>query len=86
MANGANRLFNVMKKLSRSTNNAPSQIVSLTVKSTKPLILKRDEKLEITESFCTFNKTLPKEDLKVGDIVTAFVFNNGQSYFIQDKK
>lgn len=83
MSNGTNRLFQVMKKTSESTNITPSQVISLTVKSTQPLIFMRDDRLEITEEFCTFNKTVTPESLKVGDLITAFVFNGGQKYFIQ---
>lgn len=83
MSNGANRLFNVMKQTSEDTNTKPSQVVSLTVKSIQPLIFMRDDRLEITEEFCILGKLVRKEDFKIGDIVTAMVFNEGQTYFIQ---
>ena len=83
MGNGASRLFNVMKRTSKSTNISPSQVVSLTVKSIQPLVFMRDDRLEITEDFCTFNQSFDINKLSIGDIVLAMVFNNGQTYFIQ---
>lgn len=83
MANGANRLFNVMKETSESTNTVPSQIVSLKVKSIQPLIFTRDDRLEIIEDFCIFSKLIRKEDIKVNDVVTAIVLNDGQNYYIE---
>lgn len=83
MANGANRLFRIMKKISKNMNPSSSKIVSLTVKTTSPLIFQRDDRLEIPEDFCTFNNLIQKNELRKGDVVTALVLNNGQSYFIQ---
>lgn len=82
MANGAGRLFNIIKQTGEATNTRPSEIISMTVKSTNPLIFIRDDQLAITAEFCTFNKNLNINDLHIGDIVTAFIFNEGQSYFI----
>ena len=84
MSNGASRLFNVMKRTSEDTNTSPSQVVSLTVKSIQPLVFIRDDRLEIPEEFCLFSRLVKKENIKIGDIVTAMVFNEGQSYFIED--
>ena len=83
MANGASRLFNVMKQTSQDTNIKPSQVVSLTVKSVQPLIFIRDDKLEITKDFCIIGKLAKYQGFKVGDIVTATVFNEGQQYYIE---
>ena len=83
MANGASRLFNVIKNTSEGTNLNPSQVVSLTVKSTNPLVFNRDDKLDITQDFCVFSKFVDISSLSVGDVITAFVFNDGQMYFIQ---
>ena len=83
MANGASRLFNVMKQTSQDTNIKPSQVVSLTVKSVQPLIFIRDDKLEITEDFCIIGKLAKYQGFRVDDIVTATVFNEGQQYYIE---
>lgn len=82
MANGASRLFEVMKNTGESTNNMPSQVVSLTIKSVNPLILIRDDRLEIPAEFCILYKNLNINSFRIGDIVTAIVLNDGQQYFI----
>ena len=84
MANGANRIFEVMKNTSEETNIRPSLVVSLTVKSINPLILTRDDRLEITEDFCIFSKYIDKTAIEIGDILTAFLFNDGQVYYIEE--
>lgn len=82
MANGASRLFEVMKNTGESTNNTPSQLVSLTIKSVNPLILVRDDRLEIPAEFCILHKSLNIDSFRINDVVTAIVLNNGQQYFI----
>lgn len=82
MANGASRLFEVMKNTSEGTNNMPSQVVSLTIKSVNPLILIRDDRLEIPAEFCIIYKNLNINSFRIGDIVTAIVLNNSQQYLI----
>ena len=84
MANGAGRIFEVMKNTSEETNIKPSLVVSLTVKSINPLILTRDDRLEITEDFCIFSKYIDKTAIEIGDILTAFLFNDGQVYYIEE--
>ena len=83
MSNGANRLFKVIKQTSENTNTPPSQVVSLTVKSVQPLIFMQDDRLEITEDFCIFSKSVNINEFHIGDIVIAMVFNDGQVYYIQ---
>lgn len=82
MANGANRLFDVIKQTGESTNGISSQVVSLTIKSVNPLILMRDDRLEIPAEFCILHKSLNIDTFRINDIVTAIVLNNGQQYFI----
>lgn len=82
MANGANRLFDVIKQTGESTNGIASQVVSLTIKSVNPLILMRDDRLEIPAEFCILHKSLDINNFRINDIVTAIVLNNGQQYFI----
>ena len=83
MANGAGRLFKVIHNTSKDSNPNTSRIISLTIKSISPFIFQRDDKLEITEDFCIFNNAIDKSSLQIGDIVIAFVFADGQQYFIQ---
>lgn len=82
MANGANRLFDVIKQTGESTNGIASQVVSLTIKSVNPLILMRDDRLEIPAEFCILHKSLDINNFRINDIVTAIVLNNGQQYLI----
>lgn len=82
MANGANRLFDVIKQTGVSTNGIASQVVSLTIKSVNPLILMRDDRLEIPAEFCILHKSLNIDTFRINDIVTAIVLNNGQQYLI----
>ena len=83
MANGASRIWDIMFNTSKGTNPDTSKIISLTVKSTQPLVFIRDDKLEITNDFYIINSSLDASSLQIDDIVIAFVFNNGQQYFIQ---
>ena len=83
MANGAGRLFDVMKKTGEASKGVSSKLVSLKVKSKEPLIFQIDDRLEITEEFCYFSNSADKELLDIGDIVVAVALNNGQSYYIQ---
>ena len=83
MANGASRIFEVLKRTSEATNISPSKVITLLVKSTNPIVYQRDDRLEITEDFCTYNNEDAKGNLAVGDKVTALVLNDGQSYYIQ---
>lgn len=83
MANGASRLFNIMKMTGEATNTSPSQIITLTVKSINPLVFQRDDRLEIPIDFCTFTDDEAINNLSVGDKVKAIVLNDGQSYYIQ---
>ena len=83
MANGINRIFDIIHNTSEETNPTTSKTITMTVKSTQPLIFERDDKLEITEDFCIFDNLIDKTTFSVGDMVTAFVFSNGQQYYIQ---
>lgn len=86
MANGAGRIFDVIKNTSEGTNVLPSEVVHLKVKSLSPLVFTKDDKLEISRDFCIFNKSFSLNSTEVGDVITAFVFNEGQAYFIQQNE
>ena len=75
MANGINRIFDIIHNTSEETNPTTSKTITMTVKSTQPLIFERDDKLEITEDFCIFDNLIDKTTFSVGDMVTAFVFS-----------
>ena len=85
MANGANRLFSVIKKTSKKTQPVSTQMMYLIVKSKSPLTLKRDDKLELTEEFLTFMDNSMKEDLEVDDVVSCILLNDGQRYLVLPK-
>ena len=82
--NGAQRILNVMKKINQSGQNATSDIVSLTVKSTEPLIFENENRLTINSTFYSLSKVENWSNLKKGDIVRAFKMNNGQSYYVNE--
>lgn len=78
MGNGANKLFNIMNKTGNQNNS--TSLVTLTVKSTNPLIFKLDEKLSITEEFYILDN--PEGTFEINDAVNALVLNNNQLYYI----
>lgn len=80
MANGANRIFKIMQK---SGTDTISEVVYLTVKSTKPLTLNLENRLDISEQFIVLNDEIDKSKIKTGDKLIASTFNGGQCYFIQ---
>lgn len=82
MANGADRLFEVMKNTSVGTQPDQAQYITLTVKSLQPLLLSKDDKLDITERFCVFDTTFNKSTMEVGHIIGAIMLNNGQLYYL----
>ena len=79
MANGANRIFKIMQK---SGTNTISEVVYLTVKSLKPLVLNLEDRLDLTEEFLIFSDSIIKDRLQIGDILTATTYNDGQKYYI----
>lgn len=85
MANGASRIFNIIHNTSENTNPTTSKIITLTVISLDPLVFQRDDKLTISKDFYFINQALDTSELQLNDIVLAFVFDDGQQYFIQQK-
>lgn len=80
MANGASRIFNVIKNTNdiNDTNN----LLSVTVKTLNPLTFKIDDKLSIEPNFYILSEDIDVNKLQIGDILNAFTFNNGQLYYI----
>ena len=82
MANGAGRLFDIIKDTSEGMQSNPSEYVALTVKALNPLVFNKDDRLDIPEQFCVFNELLDTNSLQIGHIVSAIILNNGQLYYI----
>ena len=82
--NGAEKIVDAMKRLG-ANRSVGSQIVTLTVSSLKPLIFKLENRLEIDSDFYELSKLEDWSNLKVGDTVRGFSFNEGQKYFINEK-
>lgn len=80
MANGASRIFNFMKN---AGTNTISEVVYVNVKSINPLIFNLENRLNITSEFYVLSDEIITSKLKIGDRLTAFTFNDGQCYFIQ---
>lgn len=81
---GAKRIINAMKAISSANQNSTSDIVSLTVQSTEPLIFRTENRLDINDKFYSLSKVENWNGLKKGDIVRAFKMNNGQSYYVNE--
>ena len=82
--NGAEKMVAAMKKLGQKKTPG-SQITTLTVSSLKPLIFKLENRLEIDSDFYELSNLEDWNDLKIGDKVRGFSFNEGQKYFINEK-
>lgn len=79
MANAASRIFKIMQN---SGTDTVSEVVYLKVKSTNPLILNLEDRLDITEEFIVLSDSIIKDRIQIGDILTATTFNNGQTYLV----
>lgn len=80
---GANTILNLMKKTS-SNNNTISELVSVRVKSTSPLILNLDNRIDLTADFFVLSKTIIVDRLKIGDVLTAITLNDRQKYYVME--
>ena len=80
MANGASRIFNVIRETADVDNS--SQLVSLKVKTLNPISFALGDKLIITEEFIKFKNNDIIQSLNIGDDVDALVLNNNQLYYI----
>ena len=81
MANGASRIFNIMKSVAESSKDI-AQFVQVSTKSLDPLIFNLDDKVDLTEDFYQLDRTLDLINLELGVVFQAIVLNNGQLYFI----
>ena len=82
---GAEKLVSAMKKVNQSGQPAQSQLLSATVTKTNPLTFKIENRLEITKDFYELSTLEDWSTLQVGDKVRCFTYNNGQTYFINEK-
>lgn len=83
--NGAEKIINAMKQVNKSNQPKQSEIVSLTVQSINPLIFTLENRLSITSEFYELSNLYDWSKLVVGDIVRAFSYNDGQTYYISEK-
>lgn len=81
MANGINKIFNIMQHAGTDTI---SEMLSLTVKSKNPLVLTDGDKLLLTKDFLYFDSFIDQSKISVGDKFVATTYNSGQSYYIYD--
>ena len=81
MANGMNKIYKIMQNAGTDTI---SELLSLTVKSTNPLILTDSDKLLLTADFLYFDSYIDKSKIRVGDKFVATTYNGGQTYYIYD--
>lgn len=79
MADGASRLFNVM----RLANGTPSNdFAILTVTRLSPLTLSDGDRLSLTSEFLLFSNEIDTSKLSIGDKFSASIVNGGQIYQI----
>ena len=76
------RLYKVLRNVSTETNTAPSQIVSLKVRTLDPLEFTHNDKLVISKEFYKLDKNFSSADLEIGDFVSAMMLNDGQTYYL----
>lgn len=80
MADGASRLFNVIK--SSSNNKEGSQFVNLSIRTLNPLTFTLDDRVVITSDFYVLDKNFSKSNAEVGQVVNAIVLNDNQVYYV----
>lgn len=83
MSKGVSKIFDVMKNTAeKEASNSEAQLVSISVKTTSPLVFNLDDRTTITQEFYTLDKALDETSLQVGDVLNAIVLNKGQMYYI----
>ena len=82
--NGAEKIVNAMKKVNKSNQQVPSQIISATVVSIEPLVFQLENRLKIDSNFYELSGLTDWKKVKVGDVFKGFSFNEGQKYYILD--
>ena len=81
MADGASRIFNVVKNTADSDNSV-SRLVTLTVKTQSPLTFTLDDKIILTSEFTQLDSLIDTSKLTVGKKVSAISLNNEQIYYV----
>lgn len=79
---GAEKIINAMKQVSKSDNQIPSEIVTVTVISINPLIFQLENRLQITSEFYELSNLFDWAKVTVNQVFRAFSFNEGQKYYI----
>lgn len=82
---GAQKFIDAMKKVNKSNQTKPSEIVSCTAISKNPLVFQLENRLQINSNFYELSNCYDWTKVEVGDIFRAFSFNEGQKYYIIEK-
>ena len=81
MANGASRIFKIMKNTANAFN-IPTEYIVLAVKTLNPLTFILDDRVIITPEFYQLDKNFNKGALSIGSKVNSIVLNDNQTYYI----
>ena len=81
MANGASRIFNIMKHTA-DYSYTPTEYIVLAVKTLNPLTFILDDRVVITKEFYQLDKNFNKSALSIGSKVNSIVLNDNQTYYI----
>lgn len=82
MANGASRIFNIVKNTS-NMNNQSSKLVTLEVKTLNPLSFILDNRIILTSEFIQLDNNIDISKLRVGIKLSAISLNEEQLYYVQ---
>ena len=81
--NGANKLVNAMKKVSQSSTQPTSDMVTVTVIDTNPLKFQlENNRLPISSDFYELSNLYKWDTVTEGQVFRAQTFNAGQKYYI----
>lgn len=81
MANGASRIFNIMKRTA-DYSYTPTEYIVLSVKTLNPLTFILDDRVVITQEFYQLDKNFNASALSIGSKVNSIVLNDNQTYYI----
>ena len=81
MANGASRIFNIIKHTA-DYSYTPTEYIVLSVKTLNPLTFILDDRVIITPEFYQLDKNFNKSALTIGAKVNSIVLNDNQTYYI----
>lgn len=81
MANGASRIFNIIKHTA-DYSYTPTEYIVLAVKTLNPLTFILDDRVVITKEFYQLDKNFDASALSIGSKVNSIVLNDNQTYYI----